>query len=79
MTLNIYISVAKGLKLKVRKFLGLIPTFVEVTGEKMVGAFVAPFQNRVAEEALVRRKFHEFLKIFFKGLLDLNPLNSETF
>ena len=30
-------SVAKGSKLKVRKFWGLIPTFVEVTGEKLVG------------------------------------------
>ena len=27
---------AKGSKVKVRKFLGLIPAFVEVTGEKMV-------------------------------------------
>ena len=30
-------SVAKGLKLKVRKFWELIPTFVEITGEKLVG------------------------------------------
>ena len=30
-------SVAKGLKLKVRKFLGPNLTFVEVTGEKLVG------------------------------------------
>ena len=29
-----YTSVAKGLKLKVIKFWGLIRTFVEVTGEK---------------------------------------------
>ena len=36
-------SVAKGLKLKVRKFWGLIPTFVEVTGKKLVGgAFLIP-------------------------------------
>ena len=28
-----YTSKAKSLKLKVRKFWGLIPTFVEVTGE----------------------------------------------
>ena len=34
---NIYTSVAKGLKRKVRKFWGLIRTFVEVTGEKLVG------------------------------------------
>ena len=35
--LKFYTRIAKGLKLKVRKFLGLILTFVEVTGEKMVG------------------------------------------
>ena len=36
-------SVAKGLKLNVRKFCGPTPTFVEVTGEKMVrGAFLPP-------------------------------------
>ena len=38
-----YTSVAKGLKLKVRNFLGLIPTFPEVTKEKLVGgAFLPP-------------------------------------
>ena len=36
-TFKFYTSVAKGLKLKVRNFLGLIPTFVEVIGEKVVG------------------------------------------
>ena len=30
-------SLSKGLKLNVRKFWGLILTFVEVTGEKLVG------------------------------------------
>ena len=38
MALKFYISVAKGLKLKVRKFWWLIPTFVEITGKKLVGA-----------------------------------------
>ena len=33
---SFYTSVAKVLKLKVRKFWGLIPTFVEVTGEKLI-------------------------------------------
>ena len=33
LVLKFYISVAKGLELKVRKFWGLIPMFVEVTGE----------------------------------------------
>ena len=35
MGLKLYTSVAKGLKLKLRKFRGLIPTFVEVRGEKL--------------------------------------------
>ena len=33
MALKFYKSVATGLKLKVRKFWGLIPKFVEVIGE----------------------------------------------
>ena len=37
--LKFYTSLSKGLKLKVRKFWGLIPTFVEVTGEKLVGGW----------------------------------------
>ena len=40
--LKFYTSVAKGLKLKVRKFWGLIPTFIEVTGEKLVGGPFCP-------------------------------------
>ena len=35
--LKFWSSVAKGLKLNVRKFLEINPTFVEVTGEKLVG------------------------------------------
>ena len=45
MTLKFYANVAKGLKLKVRKFWWLIPTFVEVTGEKL--AFWSPILNMV--------------------------------
>ena len=37
MALKFYASVAKGLKLKVRKFCGKIRTLVEVTGKKLVG------------------------------------------
>ena len=36
MVLKFYTSVAKGLKLKIRKFLRLLFMFVEVTGEKLV-------------------------------------------
>ena len=46
--LKFYTSVPKGLKLKVRKFWELIPTFVEVTGEKLLGGpFCSPVLNRV--------------------------------
>ena len=36
MALTFYTSVAKRLKVKVRKFWELIQTFVEVTGDKLV-------------------------------------------
>ena len=52
--LKLYTSVAKGLKLKVRKFGSLIPTFVEVTGKKLVGGpFCPPILNRVNIKHLV--------------------------
>ena len=35
MVLKFYTGVAKRLKLKIRKFKGLISTIVEVTGEKL--------------------------------------------
>ena len=41
-TLKLYTSVTKGLKLKFRKFLGLISTFIEVTVKKLVGGPFAP-------------------------------------
>ena len=48
--MKFYTSLSKGLKRKVGKFLGLIPTFVEVTGEKLVGRSFRPLHpilNRV--------------------------------
>ena len=43
MTLKFYTSVEKGLNLKDKRFLGLIPMFVELTGEKLVrGDFCSP-------------------------------------
>ena len=48
MALKFYTNVAKGLKLKVRAFLGLILTFAEVTGRKTErGGGVPPILNRV--------------------------------
>ena len=45
--LKFYASVAKGLKLKVRKFFGVVPTFVEVTGEKLVGGPLCAPPSRI--------------------------------
>ena len=42
MALRFYTSVAKGLKLQVRKCWELIPKFVEVTGQKLVGGPFCP-------------------------------------
>ena len=65
-----YNSVAKGLKLKVRTFWGLIPTFVEVTGEKLVGGvFLPSILNRV------KRILSEFL-IF---VMWLTKVSAQTF
>ena len=41
MTSKFYTSVAKELKLKVRRFWGLISTFAKVTGEKLVGGLLS--------------------------------------
>ena len=47
MGLKFHTNVVKGLKIKVRKVWGLIPTFVEVTGEKLVGGpFYLPTISR---------------------------------
>ena len=50
MALKFYANVSQGLKLKVTNFWGLIPTFVEVKGEKLVGgSFCAFILNRVRD------------------------------
>ena len=58
--LKFYISVAKGLKQKVRKFWRLIPMFEEVAGEKLVGVVFLtpppppPILNRVKKAKICR-------------------------
>ena len=49
--LGFYTSLSKGLKLKVKKFGGLILTFVEVIGEKLIGGLSTPppILNRVKQ------------------------------
>ena len=45
MTLKFFIRMAKVLKLKVDKFWGLSSSFVEVTGEKVVGGTFLAFRH----------------------------------
>ena len=65
--LEFYTSVTKRLKLKVGKFRGLIPTFLEVTGKKLVvggrGLFALPLsfcktEKPIREWGHVRCKWH---------------------
>ena len=42
MVLKFYTSVAKGVKLKVRKFQGLFAMFIKATGERLVGDSTIP-------------------------------------
>ena len=60
---------AKGLKLKVRKFYGLSPTFVEVTEEKLVGgAFSPPPHTHTHSLILNRVKEVTFNVKYFKEI-----------
>ena len=60
MTFKFYTRVAKGLELKVIKFCGLSPVFVEVTGKKLVGGILAP----QSPPATLKKK--DFEKCLFK-------------
>ena len=66
MGLRFYTSVTKGLKLKVAKFWGLLPTIVEVAGKKLVKeAFLLPHLNRIKE-------YHSTEQICSKKSLTVN-------
>ena len=47
MVMKFYTSVVNGVKVKVKKFCGLIPTFVEATVEKLVGGGGGTFCGRI--------------------------------
>ena len=54
MALKFYTSLEKKLKLKVRKFCGLIRMFEEVTGEKLVGTtFLPPSPTHILNRAKI--------------------------
>ena len=75
MTLKFYTKVTKGLKLKVRKFWGISPMFVENTGKKLVGeAFLPLILNRVKCVDSIKQetsyRYHAVLFLFFPLTLD---------
>ena len=63
-----YASVEKDLKLKVRKCWKLIPSFVKVTGEELVGSLFAsyPIQDRVNSEIHIHLHNMKIQKYEFK-------------
>ena len=61
MGLKFYTSIEKELKQKVRKRSGLIPTFVEVTGEKLVEGPFYPSPNPKLGQSF-KRQLLETLK-----------------
>ena len=82
MALKFYTSLEKGLKVKVRMFWGLSPTFVEVTGEKLVGGiFAPPILTRVNFVSLNTEHFLSFQIHFFTCLNiknDAQPMSGTT-
>ena len=77
-TLKFYSSVAKGLKLKIRKFCDLSPTFVEVREEKLIGEgafWPPPVLNRVKityHQTLAESNLRKLPKYKQKITLDLH-------
>ena len=91
MAMEFYTTVAKRLKLKVTKFLGLIPTFAEVTGKELAGGgLFAPLPlilNRVKTKLHLVYKYHKDLlstllkrskQNYFKQYFESNLNNSKS-
>ena len=67
--MKFFTSVAKWLKLKARKFWGLNPTFVEVTGQKLVGGLFAPPPRAPHPEC--NHEEHVHMQPFYKDFVKL--------
>ena len=71
--MKFYTRVAKGIKLKVKEFWGLIPTFVEITGKKLVGGggfFPSSILNRVNPNLVSRVGFLGVLFEVWEGKIN---------
>ena len=78
MALIFYISAVKELKLKFRKFLGLLPTFIEVTKEKIVRMpFYRPLPPSHPEKVKKSKTLHDtmlLIRLVFKTMIYILPL-----
>ena len=79
MGLTFYANVAKGLKLKVRKFWELICTFVEVIGEKLVGSLFAPLSWIGICKNYVSCIFPKHCYTFFCIMYQIEPILCKMF
>ena len=68
--LKFYTSVSKGLKLKVRKFCGLILTFVEVTGEKPLGGAFLLLMSKILTK--IQKQIHNLYNLYLITLVSLS-------
>ena len=60
MSLTFYCSVAKGLKISVRKFSGLISMFVEVIGEILVGGDLLPIELILTNSSSINKSVYKY-------------------
>ena len=77
-SLKFYTSLSKGLKLKVRKFWGLILTFAEVTGEKLVGGgrlfALRPILSLLILAIFPDLEMLKFLSVNYTFILDMSEI-----
>ena len=69
LTLKLYTSVEKGFKLKVKKFWRINSTFVEVTGEKLVGEAFLVLNSLLLHCANLVFYSLIFIFMFFRNML----------
>ena len=84
MVFKVYMSVSKGLKLKVRQLLGVTPSFGKVTGKKLLGETFCPLPynpeqgSQIADNSkhgsIMRRT--DNLSVFSKTSLIQNHVHS---
>ena len=77
-TLKCYTSLSKGSKLKVRKFWRLIPTFVEVTEEKLLEGIFAP-QSRIWLNLRLKSYIIRYIRIYIRTIIKFGYIRKFCF